>query len=333
VRLDGLRCVVTGGAGFVGSHVVDRLVAMGNEVTIVDDLSTGTPDNIAAHLANPRVRVIQGDVRDLDTMVEATRGAHVVLHMAVACVRASINDPRRVHDVNATGTLVACQASLENGVGRFVYVSSTEVYGGARYVPVDEEHPLHPTNVYGASKAAGEMYALSTYRTHGLPACVVRFFNVYGPREHCEGIPAEVIPRFVLRVLAGLPPVIFGSGEQTRDYTWVDDTVAGLIAAASCDALVGDIVHLGRGREVSVRELASLVLSRLGRQDLEPIFLPDGRPGDVPRLRANVNKARDLFGFDPHVDIEEGLDRYIAWVREHGPDPVAWAEREAVRNW
>jgi UDP-glucose 4-epimerase len=333
VELEGRHCVVTGGAGFVGSHVVDRLVAMGNEVTVIDDLSTGDLANIAPHLARGCVRFIEGDVCDPDAMERAMRGAEVVIHMAVACVRASINYPRLVHDVNATGTLVACQAALQNGVERFVYVSSSEVYGGAHYVPVDEDHPLNPTNVYGASKAAGEMYALATWRTHGLPAMVVRFFNVYGPREHCEGIPAEVIPRFVLRVLAGQPPIIFGNGEQTRDYTWVDDSVAGLIAATKCDALVGDIVHLGRGQETSVNTLAQLVLQKLGREDLEPIYLGSDRPGDVPRLRANTAKARNLFGFDPQVSVEEGLDRFIAWVQEYGPEPVAWAERQAVENW
>jgi len=312
---------------------VDRLASMGNRITILDDFSTGEWRNIEQHRDNPRVRVIEGDVRNLDDMVEATKGADVVFHMAVACVRASINDPLRVHDINATGTLVPCQASLTNGVQRFVYISSTEVYGSARYVPVDEEHPLHPTNVYGASKAVGEMYALSTWRTHGLPACVVRLFNVYGPREHCTGIPAEVIPRFVMRVLGGEPPVIFGSGAQTRDYTWVDDTISGLVGAAACDALVGDIVHLGRGREVSVRTLAELVLKKLQREDLEPSYLGEERPGDVARLEADTRKARMLFGWEPKVDIEEGLDRYIAWVREQGPEPKAWVKQEALRNW
>lgn len=331
--ISGLHCLVTGGAGFVGSHVVDRLVAMGNEVTIVDNFSTGERANIQHHADNPRVHVIEEDVRDMRAMLEATQGVDVVLHMAVACVRASINDPLHVHDVNATGTLVPCQASLENGVRRFVYVSSTEVYGNARYAPVDEEHPLHPTNAYGASKAAGEMYALSAWRTHGLPACVVRLFNVYGPREHCQGVPAEVIPRFVMRVLAGESPVIFGTGQQTRDFTWVDDTVSGLVGAAACDALVGDIVHLGRGREVSVLDLAHLVLDKLGREDLSPVFLEDGRPGDVDHLWADTRKAERLFGYRPSVDIEDGLDRYIAWVREHGPEPLEWVQQQALRNW
>ena len=175
------------------------------------------------------------------------------------------------------------------------------------------------------------MYALAT----GGPMACPRggaLFNVYGPREHCGGIPAGVIPRCA-RVLAGQPPIIFGNGEQTRDYTWVDDSVAGLIAATKCDALVGDIVHLGRGQETSVNTLAQLVLQKLGREDLEPIYLGSDRPGDVPRLRANTAKARNLFGFDPQVSVEEGLDRFIAWVQEYGPEPVAWAERQAVENW
>jgi UDP-glucose 4-epimerase len=324
MKLRSKRILVTGGAGFVGSHVIDQLVATDNEIVIVDDFSIGKWENIDHHRANARVHVQRADVRDLDAMVRLTRGVDVVFHLACACVRASLNSPMSSHEINATGTLNMCQASLENNVKRFIYTSSSEVYGSALYVPMDEGHALNPTNAYGASKAAGELYTLACWRTAGLPSVVVRLFNVYGPREHSEGIRAEVIPKFVMRAMAGLQPVIFGTGQQTRDFTWVEDTVRGIIMAAECDELVGDCVHLARGQEVSIAEIC---------QDLEPLYLEEGRPGDVKRHQADISKARRLLGFSPTVDIGSGIDRYIQWVREQNPDLESWVKQERIRNW
>jgi UDP-glucose 4-epimerase len=198
---------------------------------------------------------------------------------------------------------------------------------------MDEGHPMNPTNMYGASKAAGEFYALAYWRSYSLPSVVVRLFNVYGPREHSEGIRAEVIPKFVMRVLAGLQPVLFGTGQQTRVFTWVGDTVRGIIKAAECDELVGDCVHLGGPQEVSIAMLCDLVLEKLGRRDLKPLYLEDGRPGDVKRHQADCSKAKRLLGFSPTADIDVGLDRYIQWVREQNPDLDSWVKQEKIQNW
>ncbi len=327
------QVVVTGGAGFVGSHVVDRLVAAGNQVAIIDDFSTGSWENIRHHQGNPKVRVHQADILDLDTMVQLLEGADVVFHLAVACVRASINSPRHVHDVNATGTLNMCRAALHAGVKRFVYVSSAEVYGSAVYAPMDEAHPLNPTNVYGAAKAVGELYAVAHWHTYGLPIVITRLCNSYGPREHSEGVCGEVIPRFVMRAMAGLPPVIFGDGEQRRDFTWVEETVQGIVLAAECDELIGDRVNIARGQEVSIKEICAVVLDKLGRTDLTPVHLESGRPGDVDRVFADIGKARRLLGFSPIVDIRTGIERYIDWVLAQEPDVERWAAKEAVVNW
>jgi UDP-glucose 4-epimerase len=333
MRLRNKRVVVTGGAGFIGSHIVDQLVSTDNEVTIIDDFSTGKWEHIDQHRANKSVRVEQADVRDLDTMIHLTQGADVVFHLAVACVRSSLGHPVSCHDINATGTLTMCQASLEAGVERFVYTSSSEVYGSALRIPMDEEHPLNPTNAYGASKAAGEHYALSYWRAYGLPSVVVRLFNTYGPREPVEGTRAEVIPKFVMRTMAGLQPVIFGTGDQTRDFTWVEDTTRGIILAAQCDDLIGGRVHLARGQGVSISRVCELVLEKLGRQDLKPIYSEDDRPGDIERHQADISKARRLLGFSPAVDIESGVERYIQWVQEQDPDLEKWVEQEKVQNW
>lgn len=321
---------MTGGAGFIGSHVVDRLVRDGNDVVVLDDFSTGEAVNLAHHGGS--VDVIEADVRDLGSLRRATSGADVVLHMACASLRVSLNDPSTVHEVNATGTVQVCQAAVEAGVRRLVYVSSSEAYGSAASAPMAEDHPLLPTTVYGASKAAGELYALAHWRTYGLPVTVVRPFNTYGPREHATGTSAEVIPKFVHRVMAGRPPVIFGGGHQTRDFTWVEDSAGGVVRAAACDRLVGSTVNIARGQEVSVAEICRLVLQRLGRPDLVPRFLED-RPGDVDRHFADIGRAREVLGFDPTVGIEEGIDRYVTWVEEQRPDLEQWLLQDRLQNW
>lgn len=326
------RIVVTGGAGFIGSHVVDQLVEGGSDVVVIDDFSTGRRENLARHEGSERVRVEQVDIRDSAAMGGLLDGADVVVHMAVASLRASLSDPESVHHVNATGTLNVCRAAREGDVRRFVYVSSSEAYGSAKHVPMEESHPLDPTTVYGASKAAGELYATAYQHTYGLEATVVRPFNSYGPREHAEGTSAEVIPKFVMRVLAGRPPIIFGDGRQTRDFTWVEETAQGIIMAASCDELVGQQVNIARGAEATIAEVCELVLEALGRTDLRPQYDAD-RPGDVTRHFADVTKARTVLGFSPSVDIADGIRRYVEWVRASDPDVEAWASAEVVRNW
>jgi UDP-glucose 4-epimerase len=333
MRVKDRRVVVTGGAGFIGSHVVDQLISAYNDVIIIDDFSTGKWENIDQHRANTSVHVEQADVRDLDTMVRLTQGADIVFHMAVACLRTSLRNPMSVHEINATGTLNMCQASFEAGAERFIYVSSSEAYGSALRVPMDEEHPLNPTTVYGASKAAGELYAVAYWRTYDLPSVVVRPFNTYGPREPSEGKRAEVIPKFVMRTMAGLQPVIFGTGDQTRDFTWVEDTARGIIMAAECDELVGDCVNIAQGREVSIARICDLVLEKLGCRDLKPLYSEEGRPGDVKRHYADVSKAQNLLGFSPTVEIESGISRYIQWVQEQDPDLESWVKQERIQNW
>jgi UDP-glucose 4-epimerase len=323
---------VTGGAGFIGSHVVDRLVAAGHEVVVVDDFSTGSEENLAGHRHEPRVFVERADVTDENAMRRVLRGADVVFHLAVQCLRVSLYDPMYVHEVNATGTLRVLIAAMEHRVRRFVYISSSEVYGSARRVPMREDHPLRPMTPYAASKLAGEMYAHTFRATYGLPIVVVRPFNAYGPREHHEGASGEVIPRFALRAMCGISPVIFGDGEQTRDFTWVEDTAEGIVRAASCDALLGRVVNIAYGQEVSIRRIAELVTKAVGRSDLS-IIHADERMGDVRRHFAGVRRARELLDFAPSVGIEEGIPRYIAWLRSHVADPRSLVAEQDVFNW
>jgi UDP-glucose 4-epimerase len=332
MQLSGASVVVTGGAGFIGSHVVDQLLATGSDVLVIDDLSTGRLDNLRQHRGRSALRIETADVRDHPSMRRLLLGADAVIHMAVGSLRVSLGRPFDVHERNATGTLSVGLAAQESGVGRFVYVSSSEAYGSAAYSPMDEEHPLLPTTVYGASKAAGELYATSLARTYGMEVVVLRPFNTYGPREHHSGTSAEVIPRFAMRALAGEAPVIFGDGGQTRDFTWVEDTARGIVLGTATDAAVGQALNLAHGAEVTISEVCELVLDAVGRPDLEPRH-EEGRPGDVRRHAASVEKAEQVLGFHARVGIQEGVRRYVRWLRSTGIDPEAWVEREPIRNW
>jgi UDP-glucose 4-epimerase len=271
MKIKNKRVLVTGGAGFIGSHLVDALYK-NNHVIILDNFSSGKKENIKHHEENPDVEIITGDIRDKDLIYKITRDIDIVYHLAVQCLRISIKDPEINHEVNATGTLNLCMASLQNSVKRFVYISSSEVYGTALRVPMDENHPCEPMTVYGASKLAGEVYSLAYNRTYGLNSIVVRPFNTYGPREHFEGAYGEVIPKFVLRVLNNEPPVIFGDGTQTRDFTYVTDTVMGIIMASECNHMIGQAVNIGSGRETNVNTLSDIILQKLNKAHLKPVF-------------------------------------------------------------
>jgi UDP-glucose 4-epimerase len=328
MKIAGKRVLVTGGAGFIGSHLVDHL-AFSNQVTVLDDFSVGDEQNLTR--ARRRIEVLRADVRDPVSARAAVKDADVVFHLAVVCLRSSIADPLRSHLVNDLGTLNLLLAARESNVERFVYVSSSEVYGSAKRVPMDEDHPLNPTTPYAASKLAGEAYALSFHRTYGFPAMVVRPFNVYGPREHLDGPSGEVIPRFVAWAMGGQPLVVFGDGLQTRDFTWVGDTVRGIVLAAECDELVGGCVNVARGQEVSVLRVARLIQEIVGTH--VPVQHLAERPGDVRRHFSGVERAQTLLGFSARVGIEDGLERYIDWARTMRAPGLGGCEGVEVRNW
>lgn len=327
MKIEGKRVLVTGGAGFVGSHLVD-LLARSNAVTVLDDFSVGLRSNLSS---SPHVNVVTADVRDRASISAAVKQAEVIFHLAVVCLRVSIPDPMAGHLVNDLGTLNLLLAARDSSVERFIYVSSSEVYGSAIRVPMDETHPLNPATPYAAAKLAGEAYTLSFHRTYGLPATVVRPFNMYGPREHADGPSGEVLPRFVARAMAGKPLVVFGDGLQTRDFTWVGDAVRGILMAAECDELVGDRVNIARGQEVSVLEVARLVQEAVGTRSL--ILHQAERPGDVRRHLAGVERARSRLGFDAGVGINEGVARYVDWVRSVPQAAGPRLEAQEARNW
>ena len=327
-----MTILVTGGAGFIGSHLVDFLVAQGEVVTVLDDLSVGFRSNLAEAEVSGKVRFVEGSVMDQAAVATAMEGCDRVFHLAVQCVRRSLGNPLESHDVNATGTIRVLEEARRRSVKRLVYCSTSEVYGNSSDGRLNEDETLcKPVTVYGAAKLAGELYASAYFQNYQLPTVVVRPFNAYGPRAYQTGTRAEVLPRFVGRVLNGQSPIIFGDGNNARDFTYVAEVARGIAAAGSADGLVGGTVNIAFGQAVTVRNMAELVLKALGRSDLTAQYLP-GRPGDVHHLHADTSKAQRVLGFKAAVSLNDGISRYIEWLREQYPDPTMLVD-PVINNW
>jgi UDP-glucose 4-epimerase len=323
--------IVTGGAGFIGSELVRQLAARGSRVVVVDNLVNGKRENVADVLSGDVV-LLERDIRDLEALQPHLRDARAVYHLACLGVRHSVHSPGENHEVNATATLQLLAACRAAGVPRFVYVSSSEVYGTAKWVPMTEDHPTFPCTVYGASKLAGECYTRAYYRTYGYPTVVVRPFNTYGPRCHHERDSGEVIPKFLLRCLAGRPMVVFGDGTQTRDFTFVSDTAAGILLAGEHDEAIGDTINLGSGTEVTINDLAVQIAQVAGRGGAA-VQHDAPRPGDVLRLCADMSHARRTIGYAPRVSLADGLSQLLEWYRGQSSTPEQLLEQEIVHNW
>ena len=327
----GSRILVTGGAGFIGSHLVDHLVGEGHAVTVLDDFSSGNRGNLAEAQSAGDVRIVAGSILEPETVADAIEDCDLVFHLAVQCVRCSIGNPIENHHVNATGTLRVLEAARHRRVRRFVYCSSSEVYGNVSCERLDEETLCAPTTVYGAAKHVSELYS-QVYRTvYSLPVVIVRPFNAYGPRAHASGALGEVIPRFLIRVLSDRPPIIFGNGKQGRDFTYVTDTVRGLALSGEIPAAEGRVINIARGELITICEVAHKVAALCQRPDLGPVYV-DSRPGDVHRLHARTDRARDLLGYAATISFEEGLERYIDWFTRMHPNHSAMLEEDPI-NW
>jgi len=310
-----MRYLVTGGAGFIGSHLVGHLVAAGEEVIVLDDLSAGRRENLAA--VGGSVRFIQGSVTHRDTCRRVMEGVDCVLHQAaVTSVQRSVEEPLAVHDVNATGTLHILLAARDAGVRRVVYAGSTAAYGNSAQLPNCEDHVTRPLSPYAASKLAAEEYCHAWGAAYGLETVVLRYFNVFGPRQDPNSQYAAVVPKFITAALRAQPPVIYGDGCQTRDFVYVANVVHANLLASRAPAIQvsGQIFNVGSGQSVSVNELWTRI-ARLADVDLAPIYAA-GRPGEVRESLAAIVKARELIGYDPVVDFEEGLRRTIASFRD-----------------
>jgi len=303
----GRSVLVTGGAGFIGSSLCRVLARSGAQVRVVDDLTTGSRANLPddADTGPGTVELVVADVRDDVAVHQACVDAEIVFHLACLGVRHSLSEPGENFDVNATGSLCVLEAARRAGVSRIVHVSSSEVYGDAVCAPMTERHPTRPHTVYGAGKLAGETCALALWRTHGLDAVVIRPFNAYGPRSHAEGDSGEVIPRFLVQALEGDPLHVFGSGDQTRDFTHVYDTATTIARAGLASDVGGRTFNVGSGREVSIAEVARTIVAMTG--SASPIVHAAPRPGDVARLIADSTEAARVLGHRPVVELADGL--------------------------
>jgi len=304
-----MRVCVTGGAGFVGSHLVDRLLADGHDVVVVDDLSTGRVENLAS--AWDRIEFLETDIRDLAHMDKAVAGCEVVYHQAaLAAVARSIERPMDVHDVNVTGTLNVLMASRAAGVRRVVIASSSSVYGDTETLPKTVDMPTSPRSPYAAGKAACESYCEAFYASFGLETVALRYFNVYGPRQSPQSLYAAVIPLFIEHMQAGRAPTILGDGEQTRDFTFVGDVVDAVVRSGTAERAPGLVMNIGCGARISIRELANSIAKATGFTG--DVKHEPARIGDVRHSLACIERTRDVLGWEPQVSLDEGIARILA---------------------
>jgi nucleoside-diphosphate-sugar epimerase len=310
-----VRYLVTGGAGFIGSHLVERLVRDGADVTVLDDLSTGRREHLRA--VRDRIRFIRGNVARLEMCRRAMQGVDYVLHhAAITSVPWCTRNPAAAHQANVTGTLNVLLAAQEAKVRRVVYAGSTAAYGDASEVPTHEALLPCPLSAYAASKLAGEAYCHAIWRTYGVETVILRYFNIFGPRQNLESQYGAVVPLFVSAALRREPPVIFGDGEQTRDFTYVANVVEANLQACQAPgaAVCGTVFNIGCGTATSVNRLWSRVAQLVG-VEIEPVH-EDARVGDVRHSFASIERAREQLGYSPSIDLDEGLGRTIAHMRD-----------------
>jgi len=306
------RFLITGGAGFIGSNLAHTLVACGESVRILDDFSTGRMQNL--HGIEDRIEILRGDIRHPATVARAVEGIEIILHQAALNSNPrSIKEPELTNAVNVAGTLALLEAARASDVRRVVYASSSSVYGDTPGLPKTEEMPLTPKAPYGVSKLAAEYYCCIFTQVYGLETMSLRYFNVFGPRQHPDSEYAAVIPRFLRRMLAGKQPVIFGDGEQSRDFTAVENVVAANLLAAETAQGVGEVFNIAGGRPSTLNQLAGWLNQLLGTTLLPTHEAP--RPADIRHSYASIRKAEAMLGYRPSVPVEEGLRRVVEWFQ------------------
>ena len=304
-------CLVTGGAGFIGSHVVDGLLAKGSRVRIIDNLSTGNLSNLETSLS--QIEWIQGDIRDELLVRKAMQGVEYVFHLAAnRAVLRSVDDPRENNDVNITGTLYLLLAARDMGVKRFIFTSSSSVYGDTQKFPSKETDFPNPESPYGASKLMGEHYCRLFSSLYGLETASLRYFNVFGPRQNPESRYSCVIPIFIEALVENKHPEVHWDGKQSRDFTYVDNIVHGNLLAMQKPGLKGEVFNIACQEELSLLGILAHLEKIMGKKSLPPRFSPK-RAGDVRRTLADIGKARQILSFEPQTYFEEGLRKTVDW--------------------
>lgn len=307
------KAIVTGGAGFVGSHVVESLVNLGVETISIDDYFAGKSINLAHLSDKPNFHAVQCDVTDLNTLDSHFPGVDVVFHQAASKKTICLNDPRRDLAINAEGTFNLLELSIKHGIQKFVHASTGSVYGEAQYFPQDEGHPLVPTSYYGVSKLAGEKYVTAFSHLYDLDATVLRYFHVYGPRQESSDV-GGVVSIFTRRLLTGEPITIFGDGTQQRSFTYVDDVVNANLLAATTPETKGEVFNCASGIKVTIQELADMVIEILEVEN-PVVNYGDWTPGDIKIFDIDNQKIKDRLGIEFTTDFRHGLGLTVDWAK------------------
>ena len=306
------KVLLTGGAGFIGSHLAERLLAGGHSVVVLDNLYAGKMQNLKRCSGNPNFRFIKGDIRDKKTVERAIAEVDAVIHQAaITSVPLSIKNPKFVYSVNVAATMSLLESCVKNEVARFVFASSSSVYGAAKKMPVSENAPTRPLSPYGESKLHVEKYCQKFWDEHGLETVCLRYFNVYGPRQ-TAGQYAGVISIFFDRLRNKLPPIIYGDGEQTRDFVYVSDAVEATVMALGCEKAAGKILNIGTGKATSLNQLSRTFMKLMRCSNVKPKYVAP-RAGDIRHSLADITKAKEILGYRPKVSLEQGLKKFIEW--------------------
>ncbi len=309
-----MKYLITGGAGFIGSNLVEELLKRGHEVRVLDNFSTGSRDNLAQF--KDRIELFEGDLRSYHIVRQAVDGVDFILHQgALPSVPRSIQDPITSNDVNVTGTLNILDAAVTAGVKRVVFASSSSIYGDNPTLPKQEDMKPNPLSPYAVSKMAGEKYCQVFARIYGLHTVALRYFNVFGPRQNPDSQYSAVIPKFIKAILTDQQPVIYGDGEQSRDFTYIANVVEANILATEADAPAGEVYNCAVHQRITLNELVDTI-NRIVGKNIKPIYA-DPRPGDIKHSFADITKIQQQLGYSPRVMFEEGLRLTIDWFRKH----------------
>ncbi|MDQ0300701.1 UDP-glucose 4-epimerase [Salibacterium salarium] len=308
------RYLVTGGAGFIGSHIVKALIEKGEQVRVLDNLKTGKEENISAYVHD--IEWIEGDFTDLTVLKKALKGVDTVFHQgAIPSVPKSINEPMDTNHANVTGTVQLLQAAVEEKVSRVIYAASSSAYGDSEVLPKREDMLGKPMSPYAVSKYAGEHYCKAFHEIHGLETLSLRYFNVFGPKQDPYSEYSAVIPKFIHSVLRDQSPTIYGDGTQSRDFTYIDNVVSANILAAEAAHLSGEVINIGSGEQIDLNQLVSKINKKLGKE-IKPTYAAE-RVGDVKHSLADITRAEKLIGYRPNVSFTKGLDQTIEWFKEN----------------